>query len=153
VFASCEVNRKATALTYINEGAIYNPADDKVVHNPKKMSSGQKSQIASFTNIYCSKRPNEICEVHTKCSWEDRIYPKADRVLTVRGRTKKSPVWHCVLVDQDKIETFKNKVATGTVDVACYGEMLYSGWGDHPPKDIIRQIKMRFTKYIESDKE
>ncbi|CAK5014006.1 unnamed protein product [Meloidogyne enterolobii] len=47
-----------------------------------------------------------------------------------------SPAWHYLLVDKDKKEAFLGKCKTGSMDVANYGQILYSGWGKDPPQDI-----------------
>ena len=46
-----------------------------------------------------------------------------------------------------KVQNFKDEVATGTIDVSDYGEVLYSGWGEDPPQDIRDKVGHRFGNY------
>ena len=66
----------------------------------------------------------------------------------IRGKDRSKQAWHYVLVDEDKVEAFKSKISSGTIDVADYGKVLKSGWGENPPKDISRKIDLRFLPTI-----
>ncbi|KJV63794.1 hypothetical protein APHMUC_0072 [Anaplasma phagocytophilum str. ApMUC09] len=39
---------------------------------------------------------------------------------------------------------FLAKSKSGSMDVALYGEILYSGWGENPPEDMVQKIKDEF---------
>ncbi len=69
---------------------------------------------------------------------------RADCVFLVRGKDRGKPAWHYVLVDKDKKEMFLAKSKTGSIDVALYGQILYSGWGEDPPQDIMDKISNEF---------
>ena len=49
--------------------------------------------------------------------------------------------WHLVLVERELLKDFREKVSTGTVDVAKYGYVIKSGWGTDPPDDIADNLK------------
>ena len=42
--------------------------------------------------------------------------------------------------DDEIIEQFREKIASGTVDVANYGFVLKSGWGKDPPNEVVDWI-------------
>ena len=67
----------------------------------------------------------------------------------VRGKDRGKPAWHYVLLvdDEDTINLFKKTVASGTVDVADYGQVLESGWGADPPNEVVDKIDKRFGVY------
>ncbi|WP_339048306.1 hypothetical protein [Candidatus Mesenet endosymbiont of Phosphuga atrata] len=69
---------------------------------------------------------------------------RADCVFLVRGKDRGRPAWHYVLVDKDKKEMFLAKSRTGSIDVALYGQILHSGWGEDPPQDIVDKINKEF---------
>ncbi len=69
---------------------------------------------------------------------------RADLVYLVRGKDRGKPAWHYVLIDKDKKEMFLAKSRTGAMDVADYGEILYSGWGEDPPQEIKDKITEEF---------
>ena len=62
-------------------------------------------------------------------------------------KTKGFPCWSYVLVDEDKLLAFKAKIITGKLDVTEYGTVLYSGWGQGPPEDIVHKLDLRFLLY------
>ncbi|OEY86771.1 hypothetical protein BIY23_01915 [Wolbachia pipientis] len=69
---------------------------------------------------------------------------RSDLVFLVRGKDRDKAAWHYVLVDKDKKEMFLAKSRTGSMDVADYGEILYSGWGEFPSRDIKNKINAEF---------
>ena len=72
-------------------------------------------------------------------------------VYLVRGEDKGRPAWHYVLVDKEKEEEFKAQVKTGTIDVAKFGKILHSGWGEDPPKEKTQEIDDQFAMYLEPE--
>ncbi len=69
---------------------------------------------------------------------------RSDLVYLVRGKDRGKSAWHYVLVDKEKREMFLAKSRTGSIDVADYGEILYSGWGEDPPQAIVDKINEEF---------
>jgi hypothetical protein len=49
-------------------------------------------------------------------------------------------MWHYVRVDLLKLPLFQKALQSGTVDVAHYGKVLYSGFGMNPPDSIRKKI-------------
>ena len=70
---------------------------------------------------------------------------KGHLVYLVRGKDKGLPCWHYVLIDQFKLPIFKEDLKKPTIDVADYGEVLESGWGENPPEDVVDRIKKKYT--------
>jgi hypothetical protein len=151
VFVSCRASEEATVLTYINEGVKYNKVDGDTLHQRwKKLSSGQNCQSFDFTQINCSRKEQESCEADETCTWEDRVFNKKHRVHLVCGEVGSgSAAWCYVFVDEDKLGEFCLKVDTDKIRPADYGEVLYSGSGKTPPKDIQKKIDVRF-KFVVS---
>ena len=77
----------------------------------------------------------------------DRII-NTDYVYLVRGKDEGRPAWHYVLVDKEKVEEFKAQVAAGTIDVTEYGQVLRSGWGENPSKEVAELTTEPFTSYL-----
>ena len=114
----------------------------------KKLTSGQTTFGTDFTDIRCRKRSDEKCEVPPHHTWVDRIIT-GHHIYLVKGKERSRPRRHYVLVDKEKVEEFKAQVATGTIDVAEYGKILFSGWGENPSKEIDEQTMDRFRSYLE----
>lgn len=77
---------------------------------------------------------------------DDRIYRRSHRlVYLVRGKDRGRDAWHYVLIDKRKEAAFKQAVQSGTIDVAKYGDVLYSGWGKNPPEAIVRKVEEEFS--------
>ena len=141
VFSSCQENEEATIGTYSK--AIGNNEKKGITFSVKQLDSGQNTWYGDFRYINCRKKPSEQCEIRSNSTWEDRII-NFSLVYVVRGKDKGKPAWHYVLVDKAKVEEFKIQIKTGTIDVANYGKVLYSGWGNDPPENIVTKIKLRF---------
>ena len=150
IFTSCQPSEEATALCYINEAVMYSEADKAVLlWTSKTLMSGQKTMHTDFKDIRCSKPADESCETDSDCTWNDHFNIKSRLFYLVRGKDRGHPVWHYVLVDEEKLDNFKAKVVTGTIDIADYGRVLKSGWGKDPPKDIVRKIDLRCGKFLD----
>ena len=144
IFCSCQANEEATVMAYINEAVILNNEGRLIFRTPKKLSSEQATSWGDFRDIRCGKVADEQCEISS--SWEDRLTGKP--VYLVRGKDRGWEAWHYVLVDKDKVDDFKAKIASGTIDVAEYGKVLRSGWGKDPPKDVERMIDLQYKPIV-----
>ena len=143
VFAACEEHQEATISVFVKAVEV---KDGRCLYpgNGQQLDSGQKSCIGDFRSIRCHKKFSEPCEIRpSHTTWENRLF-KGRFVYLVRGKDRGKPAWHYVLVDEDKVEDFKTKVATGNLDVANYGKVLSSGWGEDPPEEKKRIIDMQF---------
>lgn len=70
---------------------------------------------------------------------------QASYVYVFRGLSSGRPAWFYVLVRPTALPGMKRALGTGTMDVADYGEVLASGWGQHPPNDVARRIENEYT--------
>lgn len=70
---------------------------------------------------------------------------RGDLVYLVRGDDAGRDVWHYVLVDKAKLPLFKRMVTSSSIDVAEYGQVLYSGWGKEPPQEITEKVKQQYS--------
>ena len=149
LFCSCQHNQEATLMAFIKKVELN---DKKQTLYPiKELEPGQTACYSDFRSICCSKKASESCELNDQSfKWEDRLL-KGERIYLIRGKDKGKQAWHYVLVDEDKIVTFNAKVKSGNIDVADYGTVLYSGWGQDPPKDIKHKIDLRFSTAIDPE--
>lgn len=68
----------------------------------------------------------------------------SELVYLVRGKDNGIDAWHYVFVAKNKLPLFLKKVDSGSIDVAEYGNVLYSGWGQDPSQDIIDKVKEQY---------
>lgn len=61
-------------------------------------------------------------------------------IYLVRGKDRGKPAWHYVHVKDSLLSEFLEKTRGGSLDVADYGEVLASGWGEDPPQDLADSI-------------
>lgn len=66
-------------------------------------------------------------------------------VYLVRGKDDGREAWHYVLIDAPKLAGFRRGLATGSLDVSEYGKILYSGWGQDPPPNVVGAINAEFS--------
>ena len=152
VYCACKEDQLANLHLFIQDAvSVDNDKEHCWFYLSKQLVAGQSTCGVSFIDIRCSKKLFSDCEVTDGIfTWNDRLFTGA-RVYLVRGQDRGRAAWHYVLVDKDKETDFTAKVKTGTVDVAKFGEVLFSGWGKDPPESTKRKIKLRFTNYLSPD--
>ena len=55
---------------------------------------------------------------------------------------------------KNKLDAYNALFSDGSrpkLDCTKYGKVLYSGWGEDPPEDIERRIKMQFHHVIDPE--
>ena len=147
VYCSCRHDQQATMLSHCEEGGL--SIENRTLCYPwKKLSESQQTLSIDFTLIRC--RRDEECEIPAHHTWMDRLF-NGRYIYLVRGKDKGKPAWHYVLVDEKKENQFKAQVATGNIDVAEYGKILYSGWGEDPPEEKRKQISDQFAQCVKRE--
>ena len=144
VFGSCKSNEVAATLCYNLRSVFLDKNAKKILHRGGKIGEKQNPYSKDFTIMSCGKKVDEPCALPPNQTWQE--VNESRRVYLVRGKDRGKPAWHYVLLvdDEDTIELFKEKVASGTVDVANYGQLLESGWGADPPNEVVDKIQKRF---------
>ena len=150
VYCSCRDDEQASMLAFCEEAAFVNEKKELWYRLGEKLSSGQQTKGASFVVVRCRKKPEEACEIPPHHTWMDRLF-NGPFLYLVRGKDKGRPAWHYVLVDKEKEEEFKAQVKTGTVDVANFGKILHSGWGEDPPKEKKKQIDDQYSRHLKPE--
>ena len=137
VYTSCKPTEVA-ATTCFSVRCVMNDKNNGGMsyYLGKKLREMQHSYGINFTRIRCGKKFEEPCALSPNYTWHKEN--EGNRVFLVRGKDRSRPAWHYVLLvdDEDTIKAFHEKVKAGTVDVADYGEVLKSGWGENPPNEI-----------------
>lgn len=144
IFPSCKANEKATINCFAEEGIVV--VSDGLRFNCKTLSSGQTSLRGNFRRLRCSSESGP-CDVSSK--WCDRLMIKK-QLFKVTGTDQGRPAWHYVLVDEDKLEEYYalfHDGASPRVDVAKYGKVLESGWGEQPPEDVVDKFGAYYMEY------
>ena len=105
-----------------------------------EVAQAQLLKIVNSTYISCkNKSIAEQCTLKPGYTWHKQSASK--RIFKVRGKDRGRPAWHYVLLvdDQDTIDKFKELIRgkkAMIIDVADYGQILKSGWGEEPPNDV-----------------
>ena len=149
VYCSCRGDEKSEMLVYCNEGTCIIKESLRYWPN-KQLTTDQQTFGADFSSIRCRKKPEETCEVPPHHTWMERLIV-GPYLYLVRGNDKGKPAWHYVLVDKVKEEDFKAKVATGTINVADYGKIICSGWGENPSAEKKKCVGDQFDKILEPE--
>ncbi len=102
-------------------------------------SSGQKNKLVGFKSILNKKQDKNM-------GVAERVRRKrSQNVFLVRGKDRQREAWHYVLVDNNKREMFLAATRSGALDVADYGEVLCSGWGENPPESVVKRVEDEFN--------
>ena len=84
--------------------------------------------------------------IDATASRDDHIYRRSHKlVYLVRGVDQGRKAWHYVLIHRHKKEKFLAAIKSGTIDIAEYGMVIASGWGENPPQDLVRKIEEEYS--------
>ncbi len=62
---------------------------------------------------------------------------RPDHIFLVRGLdTTGHNAWYYVMVDRGKRESFRTQAGSPLLKLTDYGQILHSGFGEHPPEAI-----------------
>jgi hypothetical protein len=70
--------------------------------------------------------------------------PLEGKVFLVRGKDNGRAAWHYVLVSKEREIELKKQRAGTNIDVADYGKIIKSGWGEEPSDEIKKQIEEEY---------
>lgn len=68
---------------------------------------------------------------------------RPENIYLVRGTSGGRPAWFYVLIEPLRKHAFLRAIESGSLDVADYGEILFSGWGVDPPAEIVGKVERR----------
>jgi len=68
----------------------------------------------------------------------------SDLVYLVKGLDRGRKAWYYVLVERLKLSLFLKALNDPIIHLEKYGKILYSAYGEEPPKDIVEKIKKEF---------
>ena len=121
--------------------------DGTLIFYNKRGSETQSSCGTDFTRLVCLRGPDESCrsaEALKNWTWQDAVGGVLmSRVRAVQGKDRGRQAWHLVLLSsksEEYKEQFVEKVKSGTIDVANWGYVIESGWGEDPPQSIMDKV-------------
>lgn len=68
----------------------------------------------------------------------------ASYVYLFRGLSDGQPAWFYVMVRPTAVADMKRALATGSLNVENYGDVLDRGWGQDPPASKAREIELKY---------
>ena len=146
VYASCRPDEIAAAPSFSVHCATNDKNNGRMSYFifGKELRESQHTYGISFTEVQCGKMIDEPCSVSPELTWQRRN--EARRVYLVRGKDRNRPAWHYVLLldDEETIKKFKERVDSGTIDVAKFGQVLKSGWGKDPPNEVRDELEHKY---------
>ncbi len=153
VYASCLANEIPAELAFSTRCAQNDKNTGTVQYNitlrGEEIHHGQHTSGLDFTEVQCKSKIDEPCTRAPGSTWQQ--WSTAQRVKKVRGKDKGRSAWHYVLLvdDEERIREYHDKVKEGSLDIADYGQILKSGWGQDPPKETKKWIEEQyFVNYM-----
>ncbi len=144
VIASCLANEVPAELAFSTHCAKNNN-DGKISYiidfRSEEIHDDQHPSGIDFTAVQCNNKIDQPCTMAPQSTWQQ--WSNERIICKVRSKDRGQPAWYYVLLedDEDNIQTFLTKVNKGSIDVADYGQVLKSGWGEDPPEDIKKWIE------------
>ncbi len=110
-----------------------------------ELNKSQRAFGIDCTKLRCGKTPQDPCSM-TSPEYTWMKASQGDRLYLVRGKDRGRPAWHYVLLvdDEETKQAFEEKVKSGNVDVALYGQVLRSGWGKDPPNELRDEMDKQY---------
>ena len=145
VYASCRPGDVAATPCFSVQGVRNDKNTGQMSYYINtKLRENQHSFGINFTDITCGSKIEESCALSPNFSWQNKS--DGERVYLVRGKDGERPAWHYVLLvdDEETIKKFKEALAIGTVDVAKFGQILKSGWGEDPPNTVRDEMDRKY---------
>lgn len=65
-------------------------------------------------------------------------------IYLVTAQANDRNAWYYVQIEEPKHAAFKKQLAMGALDLAHFGTVLYSGWGDAPPEPVDALVRDTF---------
>ena len=150
VMAACLPRETAYDGVFSNKGVCLNDKDHRIQFLNSTIKPGQTPCALDTTKICCFNSPQGECKwllipEGTDWSWSqlvDSIQRRniINRIYLIRGKVKGKQAWHYVLVKSHLLKKIEDQTASGTVNVADYGHVLYSGWGTDPPESTKNKL-------------
>ena len=81
-----------------------------------------------------------LLENHADVNMQYKLNPKDERLYVVCGKDRGRPAWHYVMVERSLLGLFLKRVNGGSLDVADFGTVLKSGWGENPPESTKEEL-------------
>ena len=142
---SCLSDQTASDTCY-SSNIVVLTSDGKLSYFIRKdVGPTQTTLFMDCTKVRCFSKTEDPCRLGhipstIRWNWKqltikDKRDCLNDRLLIVRGTDRGRQVWHFVLVFEHQLEEFHAAVRTGTIDVADYGHVVASGWGEDPPAE------------------
>ena len=143
ILASCQPDQRAGDPCYSVEGVWFSEEDQCMYFCYKQLTESQTSIWGNFTKLVCCKGPDDACPAESafkNWKWADAVSGQmCSNIRIVRSKDRGRPAWYYVLLssgDEEYISQFNAQSTTGAFDVADWGYVLASGFGEDPPQSI-----------------
>jgi hypothetical protein len=114
--------------------------------SPQKRAKPDKKSFSDIAQKKASSNSASVQEKDGEKGFSEILSKKrGSLVYLVRGKDRGKAAWHYVLVDKVKLPVFLKRTQGGSLDVADYGKVLHSGWGQDPPDEIRTKIRDEFN--------
>jgi len=147
VSASSKNNEKAAEPFFSTDGIHVDNYHHTMIFKQNEPTEDQTIMCADFTKLVCCRDQDSCCpaeDAFKNWKWDDAVSGEMRRnIYSVRRKDKGRPCWHYVLLssgDEDHVQGFWDEVKTGTIDVADWGYVIVSGWGEDPPNNIMDKV-------------
>ena len=148
IYASCQPGQRAGDPCYSVEGLEFSEEEQCVYFLNKQLTESQTTLKGDFTRLVCCKEPDDACPAESafkNWKWADVVSGKmCSNHRIVRGTDRGRPAWFFIIRssgDEEHVAQYNAQFATGdTMNLADWGYVVASGWGEDPPQSIKDKI-------------
>lgn len=112
----------------------------------KTSSEGDDSDASenglSYVQRFCKK---SVRKDQTYLSPAERMRNNPHNLFLVRGNDSTGrKAWYYLQVQRGKVSQFEKQIATTSVKLTDFGQIILSGYGEDPPPDAIEKMKREY---------
>jgi hypothetical protein len=143
----CKSHQIPHTLLYSARGQANEEESGVLYERPSgyEVEQGQHTSRTTSTVIKCKEGASiaDPCLIANDFTWDK--WRENQRIRLVRGEDNGKKAWHYVFLHDDEAmqEQYEAKLKAGTIDLADYGTVFKSGWGEDPPEELRRAIERR----------
>ena len=148
VLTSCLANEIPAELAFSTHCAMNNTSTGVIGYviyfRSKEIHDGQHPSGFDFTLVRCKNKIDQPCTMAPGSTWDQ--WRTAERTFLVTGKDRGCAAWHYVKVEdnEDTRKAFHVAFATGTINIADYGEIVKSGWGEDPLDNVKEEVEEKY---------
>ena len=70
---------------------------------------------------------------------------QSGEIYLSRGQFEGRKTWHYIMVDKMRLPLLLKHAKIREIDLRDYGKILFSGFGEEPPQELVSYVKQKYS--------